>query len=700
VIKPGSLGADVFVNGEEHAERNGIMSLRSRGVTTASLLLALCLLPAGIGAAMGQRSQAAAALDAGLAHSAAEQAEVLSDYFARARSLTLLAAHNPAFADFYAARGARMDKIRSDRELMGRIDDGLGYLETLFPGSIGEACFIDRSGAENARTVRGHSAALSDLSTDESRNPFFAPTFALPIGAVYQARPYVSPDTKEWVISNSTPLETSDRSKPAILHFEVTVESFRAAAARTSQYGVDVVDAETGRVVFDSGFQQRPGAPLGQPADSRFTSLAHTTSVSGRITLAGRPAVYRHVASQAGNANDWIVVAVAPAATDWFYGIGPMSVGLVVVALLLLVVAAVFDLLARRELVSAATTDALTGLGNRRKLLEDLRVQLRSASTERPLVLLLFDLNGFKSYNDTFGHSAGDELLARLGRALRAAVGDGGTAYRLGGDEFCVLAQAGGDGGESATTAAAAALTEQGSGFRIDASYGAIVLPSESRDVAEALRLVDQRMYAQKRSSRRPADRQSQDVLLHALYERDPDVVARSRQVGALAGEVARRMGLSADEVQQITQAGELGDIGQVAIPDSILAKPACALDDEEKAFLNTKPVISERIIGAAPALAQVARLVRSIGEHVSGAGHPDGLSGEAIPLGSRIVAACQRYVLLVDGQDVGPAGRTAALAVLQAEAGTCLDPEIVRVLRRVLADPRDVPAAAVPSTA
>src|SRR3954471_7818760 len=157
---------------------------------------------------------------------------------------------------------------------MDEINGGLGYLETLFPGSIGEACFIDRSGAEVARMVRGERATVEGLSLDESKNPFFAPTFALPIGSVYQARPYVSPDTKEWVISNSTPLDTADKSKPAILHFEVTVESFRAAAARTGQYDVKVLDRQTGQIVFDSARPQAVGAPLGQPGDTRLAALS------------------------------------------------------------------------------------------------------------------------------------------------------------------------------------------------------------------------------------------------------------------------------------------------------------------------------------------------------------------------------------------------------------------------------------------
>jgi diguanylate cyclase (GGDEF)-like protein len=660
--------------------------MRLRGMSAVTLLLALCLLPAGIGAAMGQRSQARGALDAGLAHTATEQAEVLSDYFQRARSLTLLAAQNTAFQHFYAMSGTRVERIRGNAALMEEINVGLGYLETLYPGSIGEACFIDRSGAEVARMVRGERAALSDLSTDESENPFFAPTFDLPIGSVYQARPYVSPDTKEWVVSNSTPLDTADRSKPALLHFEVTVESFRAAAARTGQYGINVVDRATGRVVFDSRYQQAAGAPLGQPQDTRFLSLAHVAAASGQLTLDGRPAVYQRLGMQPGNANDWIVVAVVPVSVGFLYGIGPMSIGLVVAAVLLVVLAGIFDLLARRELVSAAMSDPLTGLGNRRMLMRDLRVQVRAATMAQPLMLMLFDLNGFKTYNDTYGHGAGDDLLVRLGRALGAAVTSRGTAYRLGGDEFCILAPIGREGCDPVITAAAVALSEHGSGFRIDASYGSILLPSETQDMAEALRLVDQRMYAQKRSGRRSADRQSQDVLLHALYERNPDLRDQLHEVGALVGAVAHRMGLPPDVTQHAIQAGELCDIGQVAIPDAILRKDG-ALDDEEKTFLRSRPVISERIIGAAPALAEVARLVRSTGEHVDGGGYPDGLVGDDIPLASRIIAACHRYVMLAHHHRDDPAAVNTAIAALGREVGTRFDAQVVDALSAVVSN-------------
>jgi diguanylate cyclase (GGDEF)-like protein len=152
-----------------------------------------------------------------------------------------------------------------------------------------------------------------------------------------------------------------------------------------------------------------------------------------------------------------------------------------------------------------AITDALTGLGNRRALVEALEDELSDGHPQRRLALALFDLDGFKQYNDSFGHPAGDELLARLGRRLAEAVGGAGAAFRMGGDEFCVLAAAG-DGGEQLVARRAAdALTERAEGCSIGCSSGLAVVPDEAHSVEEALRLADQRMYAEKAGKLRAA---------------------------------------------------------------------------------------------------------------------------------------------------------------------------------------------------
>jgi two-component system cell cycle response regulator len=155
-----------------------------------------------------------------------------------------------------------------------------------------------------------------------------------------------------------------------------------------------------------------------------------------------------------------------------------------------------------RDLLEQVRTDALTGLANRGRLQVDLPIRFEEASERRPLSLLLFDLNGFKHYNDTFGHPAGDELLVRLGRALLDAVGEDGTAYRIGGDEFCVLLHCTSERFDAVSRAAAQALTAAGPGYAVSSSWGIVEVPTEEADPDSAMQLADVRMYAQKESRR------------------------------------------------------------------------------------------------------------------------------------------------------------------------------------------------------
>ena len=193
---------------------------------------------------------------------------------------------------------------------------------------------------------------------------------------------------------------------------------------------------------------------------------------------------------------------------------------------------------------SEALTDALTGLGNRRALARELAALLPEADDARPVVLVLFDLDGFKHYNDTFGHPAGDALLVRLGANLANYLSGRGRAYRMGGDEFCALFEPGGEVADPIIAGAASALTEHGEGFNVTSSYGSIVLPREAHDVTEALRIADQRMYAQKNAGRTSATRQSKDVLVRALTERAPELFTHLEGVAELAEATARRLGL------------------------------------------------------------------------------------------------------------------------------------------------------------
>ena len=220
-------------------------------------------------------------------------------------------------------------------------------------------------------------------------------------------------------------------------------------------------------------------------------------------------------------------------------GGNPITVVLAGAALLVGLIRAAFLLVENQTLMrlarAEAITDKLTGLPNRRALLDDLDAALAART---PHTLVFFDLDGFKEYNDAFGHAAGDALLQRLAPQLDACAG---RSYRLGGDEFCLLVPARLDDRSPEIVAAVLALQEQGDGFEIGASHGLVLIPDEVDTAGEALRCADERMYARKRRRRVGQAGQARDVLVRLLRERGEDEGAAA----ALAGEFGRRLGLS-----------------------------------------------------------------------------------------------------------------------------------------------------------
>jgi diguanylate cyclase (GGDEF)-like protein len=336
------------------------------------------------------------------------------------------------------------------------------------------------------------------------------------------------------------------------------------------------------------------------------------------------------------------------------------------------------EILGHHALREQAVTDALTGLGNRRKLTADLASTLERATTDTPCLLLLFDLDGFKDYNDTFGHLAGDALLARLASKLRDAVAGDGDAYRLGGDEFCARLELDGRAPDYFIARAAGALTETGQHFAICASLGVVLLPHEADSPDHALQLADQRMYANKRGRRSGARDQARDVLLSTMRAKQPNLDEHSSQVADLAVRVGRQLGLSGESLDEIARAAELHDVGKVGIPDAILNKPE-ALDAAEWQFMHQHTILGERILHAAPALRPVARLVRASHERWDGRGYPDGLRGEQIPLGARIVAVCDAYEAMTADRPYRKARpHAAACEELRGAAGLQFDPLVV----------------------
>jgi diguanylate cyclase (GGDEF)-like protein len=299
-----------------------------------------------------------------------------------------------------------------------------------------------------------------------------------------------------------------------------------------------------------------------------------------------------------------------------------------------------------------------------------------------PRVLVAFDLDGFKQYNDRFGHPAGDALLARLGRSLSAAVEPHGSAYRLGGDEFCALVSPGALGVGAIAASARAALREQGQGFTVTASLGVVVLPIEAQSPRRALQIADERLYRDKSDGRSSGPGEAaHQALAEALDVRTGDGFG---EVAMLARATGRALGLAGSGLEVLMRAAELRDLGTVAVPEAILAKQG-ALDQDELGFVEQHSLVAERLLSTAPALAPVGRLVRASGESWDGSGYPDGLAGEQIPLGARIVATCESFHTLTEVEGLSS---EEAVTALRKDAGRRLDPAVVEVIASLVGHP------------
>jgi diguanylate cyclase (GGDEF)-like protein len=358
------------------------------------------------------------------------------------------------------------------------------------------------------------------------------------------------------------------------------------------------------------------------------------------------------------------------------------------------------------EAMRLARTDPLTGLGNPRAFDERLQQELELAHSARePVTLCLIDVDDFKRVNDTYGHAAGDSVLAEIGARLRGT----GEAFRLGGDEFALVLP-GVDEEEGKAIAEAVVRRVVDATYEVavmpGVSIGIAVYPQHALDRKALLQLADHALYASKEGGKNRVEVYRAEVaqlaelrrlahgpdraarlsaaasLAHAVDARDTYTGSHSHAVGELAAAIATRMGLEPEQVELTRLAGSLHDLGKLAVPEEILQKPG-PLDAPERLVLKRHPEIGYRMLDSL-AIEPVATWVRHHHERWDGAGYPSGLSGESIPLGSRIIFVADAYHAMTSDRTYRSAiSRQDAVDELGRCAGSQFDPRVVEALRQ-----------------
>lgn len=331
-----------------------------------------------------------------------------------------------------------------------------------------------------------------------------------------------------------------------------------------------------------------------------------------------------------------------------------------------------------------AVNDRVTGLRNRASLEAD--IGAAAAVPGGGWVLVLLELEGLEAHSDRLGYSAGDEVLRRAARQLADAVVPlGGIAYRLATSRLAVLVPVGERQLGEIVLAATGAPGEE-AGVLAGRSYGEVAIPSEAVDADTAFQVAGKRLTAHRQRRHRSARRQAHAVLMAALDARRPELRDHLRATTYRSISLARRLRLDREEIDDVALAAELQSVGLLTVPDAVLEKKT--LDEAERAIVRSHTAEGARIVSAAPGLATVARLVRSSAEHVDGSGYPDGLAGDAIPLGARVIAVAVAFAAMTERRpDREPIDTGEALAELRRNSGSQFDPRIVEALAADLAE-------------
>jgi diguanylate cyclase (GGDEF)-like protein/putative nucleotidyltransferase with HDIG domain len=371
----------------------------------------------------------------------------------------------------------------------------------------------------------------------------------------------------------------------------------------------------------------------------------------------------------------------------------------------------------RNSLIHLANTDGLTGLYNHRYFQEELRRHLAEAAEKnRPLSLIMMDIDYFKFYNDVFGHQKGDQVLATIGRILARLVKEPSFAARYGGEEFVVVMP-------GADREAARELDEQikreVAGFpfegaenlpagRMTISSGIACYPGDGTTARELVRVADDALYRAKYGRKthlyfsvvdelRAFSHSEKELfnslktLLTIINARDRYTFGHSERVAGYAVALAERMGLPPEHVSLLQCGAYLHDIGKVEIPPEILNKPG-KLDQNEWEMIKNHPEWGGNIVQPLTLLSAIVPLIRHHHENYDGTGYPDGLAGEEIPLLARILRIADSFDAMTTDRPYKPA-RTPreACLVLKQEAGKMFDPHLVDIFISLISEQEEI---------
>ena len=355
---------------------------------------------------------------------------------------------------------------------------------------------------------------------------------------------------------------------------------------------------------------------------------------------------------------------------------------------------------ARLEAVSI--TDWLTGLKNHgffwERLVEELE---RARRYDRPLAVIMADIDDFKAVNDAYGHSVGDEVLRAVGGAILSSVRESDVPCRVGGEEFAlIIPETDIDGAMRAAERVRVAVSQLSlpTVGSVAISLGVAVHPYHAANGTALVEAADRALYEAKHAGKNCTRLVGGDLssieligsmgpvvsaLLAALGLKAPRLVSRSRRVADLSVQLGLELGLSVVDLERLRVSALLHDVGVLGVPESILMKPG-QLTEAEIEAVRQHPVHGYNLVVDATR-PEIAAAVRAHHERFDGTGYPDGLAGSRIPLFGRITHVADAFEAMKSDRPDRP-GHTfdEALAEVARGSGADFDPEVASALLRI----------------
>jgi diguanylate cyclase (GGDEF)-like protein/putative nucleotidyltransferase with HDIG domain len=354
--------------------------------------------------------------------------------------------------------------------------------------------------------------------------------------------------------------------------------------------------------------------------------------------------------------------------------------------------------------------DELTGLFNRRHFEERIKEEIgRHSRYGDVFSVFLLDLDNFKTYNDIYGHPAGDILLNQIGKIIKGSVRSADQAFRYGGDEFAVILPQTAINDAYVVAERVREQITRGMEAReigVTCSIGLASYPSDGVISGELVTVADTALYYAKRTggnrvylsskilseplaeagiSARRNGLSAVYALVSTVETRDPYVYGHSRKVNSYAVALAEAIGLPPDDVSKVSTAALLHDIGKIGIPDRVLNKRG-KLNKEDWEAIKSHPRLGANIVGNIPNLVPCVSSILYHHERWDGSGYPEGLKGEEIPIEARILAIADSFEAMTSARPYRPAlSPEEVVKELRQGAGLQFDPKLVQTFISII---------------